>query len=82
VTTTTSQLPPWEPAHKIPKRSIPYAIMQCKDGTIAPGKYSELNHVWLAWNGKTHIDVEVLRYIDLGLLIPEVRQKAGVRQEP
>lgn len=71
---TTSRLPPWTPAHKIPKRRIPHAIVQCRDGKIAPGKYSEVNHVFLMWDGQMHVDADVIRYIDLGELISERHQ--------
>lgn len=66
MTVTTSRLPPWTPAHKTPKRPIPHAIVQCKDGTIAPAKWSGINHCWLAWNGEIYVDADVIRYIDLG----------------
>lgn len=69
--TTTSRLPPWVPAHQIPKRAIPHAIVQIRDGSIAPGKYSDLNRIWWAWDGAQHVVADVLRYIDLGLLIPK-----------
>lgn len=67
----TNQLPDWTPAHQPPKRAIPHAIVQCKSGVIAPGKYSALNHCWLIWNGKEHAEAEVLRYIDLGKMVAE-----------
>lgn len=82
MTTTTSRLPPWTPAHKVPKRPVPHAIVQCSDGRIVPGKYSELNHVFLVWDGKTHVDADVLRYIDLGELISEAPDDGRTQRKP
>jgi len=55
----------WKPGSERPNKPIRHALLKLDDVDVAPGRYSEINHIWLADTGVEEIAVWPLAWADL-----------------
>lgn len=55
----------WQPGNIRPDKPIKHALLKLDEVDTVPGRYSELNHVWLADAGLEEVAVFPVAWADL-----------------